>query len=122
VSCEECHASPTFRDASPRCASCHADDDTHERRLGEGCELCHTPNGWKVWRFDHAVQTKFPLHGSHAELHCHDCHTRPAGAALEQDRSCTACHAAQDVHRGAFGRDCGRCHEEASWRDALPIR
>lgn len=123
VSCEECHASPTFKDTSGRCVACHTADDVHQRRLGEGCALCHTPNGWGVWRFDHATQTDFPLRGAHAERHCHDCHTRPArGDEVRQSATCVACHATQDVHRGSFGRDCGRCHGEVGWSDARPGR
>jgi hypothetical protein len=34
-------------------------------------------------------------------------------------RSCYACHAKDDVHRGAFGIDCERCHGTANWPQAL---
>jgi hypothetical protein len=117
VPCESCHPSPTYRDAELACKACHA-DDFHQGRLGGSCELCHNPNGWKVWRFDHDVQTKFALHGAHQGVDCHACHTQPVGdAGIHLARDCVPCHAADDAHRGGFGARCDRCHTEGSWRD-----
>jgi hypothetical protein len=35
---------------------------------------------------------------------------------------CKTCHAREDVHRGAFGANCERCHLESTWQDRKPIR
>ena len=116
--CEECHITATFQDADTRCWSCHAPDDNHERRFGESCQLCHNPNGWKHWDFEHDRQTDFALHGAHEDLDCHACHSRSLESHVRRGSGCQACHAADDVHRGGFGRDCARCHTETSWDGA----
>jgi hypothetical protein len=122
VSCEECHATPAYRGTERACNACHAKDDTHQRRLGPSCELCHTPNGWQVWRFDHAAQTDFPLRGAHAEVGCENCHTEPVVDEISLAKGCNACHGAEDPHRGSFGTNCGQCHGEQSWRDVRITR
>lgn len=114
TACEQCHLTPRFMDAKTDCNSCHADDDKHLGRLGPDCQHCHNPNGWKLWRFDHA-DTGFPLEGKHAELTCTDCHRAPAGAAAALPKSCYGCHATDDPHFGGFGRDCARCHGGTTW-------
>lgn len=117
--CDQCHLSPRFKDADESCVSCHSGDDAHRSRLGPDCELCHNPNGWRVWRFDHDSQTGFPLRGAHEGLDCHTCHQRPAadsdGVAVAG--GCGSCHARDDVHQGSYGRSCSRCHGETSWRE-----
>jgi hypothetical protein len=115
VACQECHVSPAFRDAETDCVACHLPDDTHERRLGEACGVCHNPNDWRVWRFDHDAGSTFALHGAHEGLDCQACHDQPVVTRIELSHDCTACHAAEDVHRGEFGRDCSRCHAERAW-------
>lgn len=118
ASCEQCHATGRFRDANIACASCHADDDVHLRRLGPDCALCHNPNGWALWRFDHDKQTSFALHGAHVGLDCHACHRAPVEDEIHLPGDCAGCHARDDRHHGAFGPDCGRCHGDDSWRNA----
>jgi hypothetical protein len=118
VPCEECHASPRFRDASEKCADCHR-DEFHGGRLGKDCASCHNPNGWRFWDFDHDARTSFPLHGAHEGLDCHACHRQPvSGDVPRLSGRCYACHADDDAHSGFFGRDCARCHGESSWSDA----
>lgn len=117
AACDQCHLTPRFLDADLRCVACHEQDDVHLRRLGAGCELCHNPNGWRVWRFDHALQTDFPLAGAHAELDCHACHQVAVHDRIRMRGGCDGCHARDDVHQGSYGRDCARCHSDRSWRD-----
>jgi hypothetical protein len=117
AACEQCHLSARFQDAATRCVACHGDDDIHLRRLGPDCARCHTPNGWKVWRFDHDEQTRFPLHDSHQGIDCHACHRVPVEEQIELSTGCYPCHARDDVHFGAYGRDCRRCHRETRWDD-----
>ena len=117
VGCESCHASARFQEAETECSSCHRPDDTHEQTLGSACATCHNPNAWSLWRFDHDAQTSFALHGSHEGVDCRTCHTTAvvAGKPMETPESCIGCHAKEDIHRGAFGRDCAQCHSEESW-------
>jgi hypothetical protein len=122
AACEECHRSGAFRDADTRCVSCHADDDAHHLRLGPDCQICHNPNGWKWWTFDHAQQTRFALHGAHEGLDCLACHREPTRGRVRASPECVACHERDDPHRGNFGRDCGRCHTETSWNGADLLR
>jgi hypothetical protein len=115
VPCEECHRSMRFKDASLTCASCHPDQH-HEGRLGPNCDLCHNPNGWSRWRFDHDVQTRYPLTGAHNGLDCHACHVTKNVAKIALASDCHACHQKDDVHNGAFGRTCERCHITTSFK------
>jgi hypothetical protein len=115
VACEECHTTSAFRDTQRTCVACHARGDVHERKLGTNCERCHTPNSWKLWKFDHE-QTTFPLRGAHESLSCERCHRKAVTGELSLPSDCNACHTADDPHRGAFGPDCARCHGESSWQ------
>jgi hypothetical protein len=117
AACEQCHASPRYRDAKTGCLDCHRNEDVHLLRLGPKCGLCHNPNGWKIWRFDHDSQTRFALHGAHQGLDCHACHRAAAEDGVSLPRACQGCHAQEDPHHGAFGPDCGRCHGDDSWRN-----
>src|SRR6185312_1746832 len=59
--------------------------------------------------------TDFPLHGAHAGVDCSSCHVRdqPFRKALT---GCVDCHKQEEPHAGKLGRDCGACHETASWQ------
>jgi hypothetical protein len=115
VPCEECHKSAAYKDAQMACASCHRDKH-HEGRLGEACGACHTPNGWKIWRFDHDRQTHFRLDGAHAGLTCASCHRERNVTKIALPGACHACHANDDAHRGNFGRECQTCHTTKSFK------
>ncbi len=74
------------------------------------------------------MRAGWPLHQSHAETKCSDCHTsefkvsaaarltvRRAGIGWTGlDRECVSCH--EDVHRGALGQACEKCHDEGKWK------
>lgn len=113
--CEACHRTPSFKDTSTKCASCHK-DTRHEGRLGADCATCHSANGWKLWRFDHAKQTRYPLTGAHQGLNCHLCHRQKDVAKISLSTACYACHAADDAHQGNFGTVCEKCHTTTSFR------
>jgi hypothetical protein len=101
-----------------------------EDRIEAGdCASCHTTQGWKPARFDHA-KARFPLGGKHGQVACARCHVSVDGAGSHVAAgtpgsyvryrplafaSCTACHA--DPHRDRFGQDCGRCHSPAGWKE-----
>ena len=118
VPCEQCHRSPSFKDASRACASCHKDVH-HAGRLGTNCASCHNPNGWSRWRFDHDQQIRYPLTGAHRALTCHACHKTTAVAKASAPTVCHACHSQDDRHNGAFGRACEKCHTTVSFRQGL---
>ena len=117
AACESCHESARFGDAKTACLACHRPDDAHDRKLGTACQTCHNPNAWGIWKFDHATQTDFALHGAHEGVDCTSCHQKPAvhpiGQAVESD--CRSCHASKDVHRGSFGPRCESCHNASDW-------
>jgi hypothetical protein len=117
VTCEECHRSMRFKDASLVCASCHRDQH-HEGRVGANCALCHNPNGWARWRFDHDTQTRFTLTGAHRGVNCHACHVIKNVTKIALATDCYGCHQQDDVHRGALGRTCERCHVTSSFKQA----
>ena len=117
VTCAQCHATQRFTDAPTDCFGCHAQNDVHRGALGKDCAACHSPNGWKLWRFDHDTRTRFPLTGAHALLRCADCHVKPA-TVVKLSRDCLSCHGRDDVHAGQFGRHCERCHGTVSFADA----
>jgi hypothetical protein len=117
VPCEECHLSSSYKDASIECYSCHKSDDTHHGKLGLNCDRCHTPNGWKIWRFDHNTQSQFKLDGKHKGVHCYSCHTEAVKFIDSTPRTCINCHRIDDVHSGQFGSRCDRCHTTTSFKD-----
>lgn len=120
TSCEQCHLTATFKDTESLCIDCHADDDSHKKRLGTGCDLCHNPNDWLLWLFDHNAQTGFNIDGAHTELRCLSCHRAPTEARKPTLRStCAGCHKTDDVHRGRFGATCERCHTTKTFRGAV---
>ena len=106
---------PTLQGYRLPCQSCHK-DTRHEGPLGASCSLCHNPDGWAFWRFDHAKQTKFPLTGAHQGLDCHACHKTKAAAKIQPATTCHGCHSADDVHSGAFGQPCDQCHTTVSFK------
>ena len=118
VPCESCHVSQKFAKTTKICGDCHKDSH-HEGRLGAKCESCHTPNGWALWRFDHARQTHFALTGAHAGLLCHACHVQKNVTSLTLRQDCYSCHSSDDKHRGAFGRACATCHSTVSFAARL---
>jgi hypothetical protein len=120
VKCDKCHTRGlSFKDAPTDCYGCHKKDDKHERRLGTDCGACHNTRIWESWDFDHS-KTGFPLEGGHRGVDCYACHKTPMKAGPPAPvRSCYACHAKDDVHRGAFGIDCERCHRTRNWPEAF---
>jgi hypothetical protein len=124
VPCESCHQNPQFRATPSTCISCHRADDKHKQRLGSNCEACHTPNGWRLWQFDHNRNPEaFKLEGAHVGLDCLACHQKPIapGTKISLPRTCAECHAKEDIHRNAFGRNCERCHLNESFKKLRKI-
>ncbi len=122
IGCESCHQDFKFKTPNIKCDSCHTADDTHDGRLGEDCALCHNPNDWRLWEFDHNTQTKFKLEGKHENLLCEVCHRSNGKKSMKLSSSCRSCHRADDVHGGSFGDKCDRCHNTKSFQDNIKIR
>lgn len=118
ASCEACHLDRTFQREAKTCVSCHASDDVHKRTLGRSCELCHNPNDWMLWRFDHDKETHFPLAGAHAGIVCGGCHQKPMEGTFQMPQRCVDCHESDDAHRGRYGRGCQNCHSDEAWKPA----
>ena len=112
--CDACHQrGRKYREAPARCIDCHRSDEPHGGKLGADCGACHETATWARARFDHG-KTRFPLRDRHADATCTACHAgnRFAGTPVQ----CAACHAPDDVHRGARGADCASCHSSAGWK------
>ena len=114
ASCLSCHAGQRWKGLPTGCVACHAKDDAHHGSRGSNCAQCHSTAGWKQATFDHAT-TGFPLIGGHAEATCSGCHGA-GNATKHPSRSCFACHARDDVHKGQNGTDCASCHNPRSWK------
>jgi hypothetical protein len=117
VGCGQCHATRAFAGTPHDCIACHRSSDVHKGSLGKECGTCHSPNGWNLWEFDHGKQTRFALTGRHGQLHCTDCHRRPA-AELKLPTDCASCHRDDDIHVGQFGAQCQRCHTTLTFKGA----
>jgi hypothetical protein len=113
--CTTCHINGVYKGTPKNCYACHAKDDTHQGDLGQNCGACHTPAGWLPATMDHNL-TSFPLVGKHASAACTACHTN--GVFKGTPKTCYACHAANDAHKGQFGQDCGMCHSPTGWLPA----
>jgi hypothetical protein len=117
VGCGQCHASRAYTGTARDCVACHRSSDVHGGALGRDCAACHSPNGWRLWDFNHNEQTQFALTGAHARLGCGECHRRPAGQ-VKLPTDCAACHRDNDIHLGQFGVQCQRCHSTLTFKGA----
>jgi hypothetical protein len=115
VTCAQCHLTQKFKEAPQDCNGCHAKDDAHKGALGKDCTACHTPNGWKMWEFDHAARTRFPLLGTHAKVGCPQCHLKPQNV-MKPSMVCGTCHAGDDIHAGRLGQQCQNCHTPTTFK------
>lgn len=111
VACESCHKDgKPFFEAPHACKSCH--EDVHKGEFGSRCTDCHDTIRWSNAKFDHD-KTDFPLRGAHRKVACAACHLTPDHSAAPT--KCIGCHAADDVHKGRFGNECEKCHNEVRW-------
>jgi hypothetical protein len=117
VDCVSCHSEAPGNVRTRSCRDCHLEDEPHEQLLGQDCVRCHNPNGWEHWRFDHTINTSFPLQGTHFNLECTACHTAPVSMKFDVPQNCVDCHRKDDQHRGNFGYNCERCHQPTAFKD-----
>lgn len=128
VECAKCHKKETglfpagsgttvrFKPIVNSCATCHR--DPHLGQLDATCESCHDVEHFKVTAYTHrSTALRGFFVGRHRSAVCLDCHkattgTFPSGQGTavryRMSADCTTCHT--DVHNGALGTDCIRCH------------
>jgi hypothetical protein len=116
TSCAGCHgANNHIRKPARTCIACHAKNDVHKGVRGTSCANCHAPSSWKATSFNHTRDTSFPLLGKHAATACAGCHG-VANKTPKPGKTCIACHAKDDSHKGSNGTDCARCHTSRDWK------
>jgi len=122
--CADCHDAGLASFGQARCTACHLDINpafipAHVTAFGQNCLGCHDGRDSYGHAFDHN-KAVFVLTGRHASLDCAQCH---AGASLiaalkTTPQDCFSCHAKDDTHQGAFGKDCAQCHTPDNWQSA----
>lgn len=110
VPCGKCHDPGKYKGLDHRCQGCHV--DFHNKQLGVECSRCHAPRAMNDIEFDHKREAKFRLNGAHLKTACNQCHLDYHYRPLPFD--CASCHT--DVHKGAFGNSCERCHTTTSFK------
>lgn len=110
VACGTCHEDGQYKGVPTSCNGCH--NDFHQNELGNECVRCHATTSFKDIEFDHNRGSRFPLTGAHMKNQCNQCHTNFKYKIKAKD--CADCHT--DVHDGAFGRECEKCHNTASFK------
>lgn len=115
------------------CDNCHVNqhkDMFKPRFYRQPCYECHTTSTFEKRKFFNHNSTDFALRYKHKRVNCRECHvptrkryrTKPFHRKgkyqfPEIDRlDCAACH--EDVHKGANGPNCSRCHTERGWKFA----
>jgi hypothetical protein len=130
--CDKCHYSLNKGKQDALCMDCHkevgadvkAKGGYHGRIMADGkasCVVCHTEHegrdhsiiAWDIETFNHNM-TDFALKGRHTTLACERCH-KENKLHREASVQCFACHEKDDRHKGALGKDCGKCHVEDGW-------
>lgn len=131
LQCSDCHNTKfisgqkiagkkyTYLGLNTGCLTCHA--DYHMGTLSSACLNCHGPETFNTAPSFNHDKARFRLAGKHRSVECVKCHRieNVNGTRFEEFRgiafaSCTNCHS--DPHKGKFGSDCRRCHNEESFQ------
>jgi hypothetical protein len=120
--CQDCHPE-SLRSFSPStCLGCHRLMDLswtvqHQATFGTVCLDCHDGVDTYGAAYQH---DSYPLMGRHAEVGCVFCHRQAKSllALRATPSECIDCHAADDLHDGRLGLDCGECHNARGWDGA----
>ena len=131
VHCRDCHVDNVFEGTPSACEICHWDrrnDDRYQLRLGIHCGDCHTTFSWKNVprnKWNHDMETNYPLQGIHRTLDCIQCHGEQG--FIRDEVGCYSCHQDEfdssqnpDHEAAGFSLLCFVCHlNESSWDSAL---
>ncbi len=117
VACALCHPDNRYKGVPRKCVACHGGDDVHNGNYGRKCAECHSPKKWQQVTFDHDRKTKFPLRHAHKRAPCRACHGNDV-KKKKLKRTCVACHAKDDLHKGRNGRKCESCHNDERWSNS----
>lgn len=102
-----------FRSAGKDCARCH--ENPHGVQALLSCEACHGTEKWTALSEDRVHQRGgLALDGAHRSVRCETCHLGTENLLGDMD-ACGSCHASDDVHIGALGPSCDRCHGQSAW-------
>jgi len=126
VDCKKCHANG-YSGTSTECVSCHLVDynatikPNHTlAKISTDCKTCHNVNDWSPAKFDHDVNTTFPLTGSHKSVDCIKCH---ANGYVNTPSTCVSCHKTNfdatinpNHVANKFSTDCQTCHNVTAWQ------
>lgn len=122
--CSDCHAGDITRFDRAVCSTCHEHVNkvfvaSHTQAYGTDCMACHDGKESIGKNFDHTLAA-FKLEGEHAGPACADCHAKARTSADFKSApvECFACHAKDDDHEGALGKNCGDCHNVSGWEPA----
>lgn len=105
--CSDCHGDPHHGAFRASCETCHTTAGWKQASESKASS-----------NFDHST-TRFPLLGKHAGVRCVDCHTSGAFDKPVPHARCINCH--KDAHQGQFlarkdGGDCASCHSENGFK------
>ncbi|MBI5180640.1 MAG: hypothetical protein HZA05_04465, partial [Nitrospirae bacterium] len=96
VLCSRCHLNNQYKGTPRECYACHwtrNQRDPWKLRLGQTCEQCHTPSGWKPANWSHSSPpASWTLTGLHNTVVCTTCHVNYQKVA---GKECYACHRAR---------------------------
>ena len=92
-----------------RCATCHANSDTHRGMFGTDCGACHRTSGWVIRDYRHP---------SNASTDCAQCHRAPPCHSTSHFAMVCATVAGKP---NAAVRDCHSCHQVTAWNNIRGI-
>jgi len=144
--CQACHKQSggatklkdfNFTGLSQQCSSCHQDyhgfRSESSPKLGQltQCQTCHNDVAWKsAVKFNHNVDTTYPLTGKHIGVACFECHKPLAGGAVPNTprdyqfpemvtKTCETCHKSphDPAENPVFKTSkCTACHNTNDWK------
>lgn len=128
LDCKKCHQN-TYKGRSTACFSCHSNDyykvdyPNHDKGgFSKECQICHDEKSWKENKFNHTVNTSFPLTNGHNISDCKACHTTIFRGT---STTCISCHQKDYASMQAEGHekqkypvDCENCHTTKKFKGA----
>ncbi|HAZ14836.1 MAG: hypothetical protein A2X86_20895 [Bdellovibrionales bacterium GWA2_49_15] len=143
LTCIKCHLNTDLANKeSPRiyrfqelekdnCAICHKGPHLKtfsQKNLLQKCVACHVTSSWKETRkagkFNHNIDTRFPLEGAHIKTQCITCHKNEKNKIYkfryDDKQFCEACHT--NVHKKQFSekfssKSCMECHDSNAFKN-----